>query len=286
MPSGALSQERAQEIVLGQPLLRFYFDQSPGFGHQAHTSLMIRRIKQAGFNGRIEVLFLEPMKMTVFFPNFDPQKSEQYDQENNIRFIQLFESPWVSKGPSSTQAAVLAKVPFVLTGGQDSHRFNNRYLTEVLAGESMISLNPYAWSSESYVQEADGRRLDLESIIDLSITPSTFRWQGEVVDQELVTRLEAIQETHHVFPFYGHEAVVEELLHKLVTSLEVTSLPKGIVVPVFNKMSDKQLQRLEVKLNRQWGFDSQSPQSVQIVNIGPVGQLTFNQIFSNKKFKF
>ena len=89
LPVIAFSETQTVESWLSkQTLIRTYDDGAPGFGNQSATINAINRIRQLGFNGTFEYIYLtKPNKIAVLF-NLPKNLPEDYlDQRRNIRFI-------------------------------------------------------------------------------------------------------------------------------------------------------------------------------------------------------
>ncbi len=271
------------ERLLNEPVLRFYLNHAPGLGHQSHTALIARRLKESGYTGIIEILYTSESesKIPILFPDFDPQKTDYFDSMNQLRFVRLNANPqvWMPDGSINHQ---LKHLPFVITGGDDSHWFRDRYLREVMRADSLIVLNPQGWNVDSYIQTDSGKRLEFPELNPLLTRGSQHYWQGERVDQNLVDQLELLKRSHFVIPFYGHNDMVAERLARIANSLQLTDLSRPVALVIFNHLSPKHINKLGQYMDNVPLLDlgDELKNKVNFVQVGPSNPATFEKVFT------
>lgn len=176
-PAALPEIERLNE--LGE--VRVLFANAPGFGHQAATLSLVRRLRELGFRGKIDAVFEddtryfqsnEPLlraKLAELLPGFDPLARG----EQRIKTLGMAIRP-MSRHVEATRArrtpldlllrrpgkARVAPVTLALSGGAD--KLSSKQVEE-LGAETFLRLGPMGWDQKHYEDQV-WRRGEIEKV--------------------------------------------------------------------------------------------------------------------------
>ncbi|MDZ4678294.1 MAG: hypothetical protein SGI74_12385 [Oligoflexia bacterium] len=123
------------------PVIRIGISASPGNGHQAAGAIVANRLRQLGYQGKLEIVYAEKTKeqLGFLFPPFNPDgESIQKFIDQNIVFI--------AKQKFMLESELFPKVELAILGADDNHR----YPTD-LRVDTLLTLQPLKWSKPSTV---------------------------------------------------------------------------------------------------------------------------------------
>ncbi len=125
------------------PKIRVYISNAPGMGHQSASVIVMRRLRQLGFQGQFQVVYNDSVanKLPTLLPGFKP--SVQGPQSLPDLKIEL-----ISESQFFAQTNI-EQVPFAVTGADD----NRSHLTPAkLRADAYLLMEPLGWG-DSYFFE-------------------------------------------------------------------------------------------------------------------------------------
>jgi hypothetical protein len=287
------------EDIMAQPVLRFFMDMMPGLGHQAHTALIMRRLREAGYKGRMEVVFYHPSvveKMAALFPTYNPKHPQrvQTDTVNNIRYYQLNYSDMMEKmnpGDGSGNPAQLEMVKYAISGGNDTQMtIWPGFLPNRLRAQYLIAVNPPGWHIDSHVIFPSETLVKIEGQRDSSSRESTWLWTPDELDNRLIKKLKGLKDSFTVIPAYPSSAKDQLILSGILAAYARLPEKKTIVVPIAQNYRPEWQARFN-QANKSFRpvytwttLDRIQPGKLNFVEVGSVAQPTFNAIFSGMDF--
>ncbi|MBX9768057.1 MAG: hypothetical protein K2X47_12360 [Bdellovibrionales bacterium] len=288
--------------IMEQKVLRFYMDMTPGVGHQSHTATIMRRLREDGFKGRMDVVFFHDSvaeKLGLLFPNYNPKDTHviQKDLANNIHFYHLSYSEMFDGPDLEDYPKVQEHVTYAISGGNDRGMTSwTDFLTKRLMADYLITLNPPGWGNQSHVLFPQGEVVQMPDLQNSSTSESNYTWKKNNPDEQefdsgLVDRLEALRKTAIVIPAYPSSAKIERMLNKILAGLiSKETAGKTVVVPIVGKMSDSGFVAFNEKNKSSkdqytWTTLSQIENGkINFVLLDPLAPPTFSHIFTKMKF--
>ena len=280
--------------VMSQPALRFFMDMTPGMGHQTHTATIMRRLREAGYAGRMEVVFYHDSvneKLGILFPTYRPSKPDvQEDIANNLRFYH-FEYSKVFEDPGDPTPSLLEPLKYAISGGNDRQmtRWQN-FLAERLKVKYLITINPPGWANDSHIQFPDGGMVDMPEIRNSSTVESSWLWLPSERDATLVQRLESLKTSSVVVPAYPSSKKVNSMLPRIIDALSRAALGRTVVVPLvgdYGKGWPVEFMKVNAALQSVsvWtDLDTLVPGKVNLIMIPKLTPPTFSHVFSKMRF--
>ncbi len=276
------------------PVQRFYIENTRGLGHQSHTMLMIRRLRSAGYKGKIEVIYHSQAKEKIetLFP-IVLNKEVTFDPSNNMVFINKYSIQRFVTGPHvQSHNYQIVPLDYCLSGGLDHKLADSAFpKIDLYNCKAMIALNPQGWDRPSFIEIFDKQEEthDLNSLIDLVTYPTDYLFEGELVNQDLVRWLAELSLKTKVLPFYSHKNHKTLLLQRLTTAL-IKSYPRQThIIPIFNRMYDVELNLICDECNEDtvvWIRPYEKPVAgkINLVYVDHVNPATYKRIFTSKIF--
>ncbi len=303
--------EQIESFLKQQSTIRILINQAPGMGHQSHTLLCMKRLRQLGFAGHFEVIYegakskQQLDKLEVLFPGFngiDTDKRVEIPHHNTS----LQSRDYFNK------RAKVEVLPLALTGGIDGKLYNGLHTTH------FIALNPQSWiTKDAYYNEFLKKKelVHLHHLGALNLIPEVTNWEQFVRQHlsketfqekgkplyELFQAMESSESMtwygvdRSTFDQAGRERTTEALI-KLIKE-NPGSLKGGIIVPIVAQLSTSQVGYMkkfiadspEVKQRVKWMALADAQLSTQLgsiksgeilmVNVGAVPQDIFFQLF-------
>ncbi len=213
LPEAAASVMQAANAL---PVIRVYFAREPGFGHQSATLAAARRLRELGYEGRLEAVFDNsgadlPGKLAALLPGFQPE---------DVRRQTIPSLGMTVESHVTLERRAAPRVPLAITGGDDwgSHgRFDR------LRADTYLRLSPNGWASGDKVYR--GEKVAAEEVAGptrVLYTPSgpdaarealgTLESAAAEKAQGLRTLLDALP-ANNLWPVYGLAFMSEDELH-------------------------------------------------------------------------
>lgn len=228
--------EESRQFLLGLPLIRVGFKNSPNLGHQSAAGALVQHIRELGYTGQIELIYDKEArdKLGVIFSNFDPMGPQiQNDFTQKISFIQS----------SKANLDRLAFTDLGFMGGDDTstsaETFKVRYLIAVQPFRWIINptvtparLGPYPFPEwrDSGIPYTPAKKESLQEQLQNTLLSSSA-YSGKAA---LLMKILEISQQARISSVYGFGILKDPA--KLLTYLS------GIVQ--FQKMKDKSLHKL------------------------------------------
>lgn len=134
---------------IGENKLRYFVYNAKGFGNQANTVNLMKRMLQLGFTNNIELIYdttgTEEMtvmeKLAVLLPGLDPEKPQGYPlgPDTKINFF-----PYSENGKRTVKGLV-GEVPLCINGGSEMKKEADPNLAEVFKVDFYLQVQPYMW---------------------------------------------------------------------------------------------------------------------------------------------
>ncbi len=254
---GADGEARARAKILqllrGHEVIRLFVNSAPGYGHQAASVTVLKRLRQLGYEGRIELVYQQDTKAKLgnLLPGFNPRGK-------NVQTL-------AALGVTAISAKAFLKhggsrnVKLGITGAEDGYHY------DVPTGvEQYLRLQPKSWARGSLWTKKTGfvdldpefRELGYVYDIPSPADPAAF------VEQELsgtkrlarkaagLSAVLAGQEGYELLPAYG---LGENGVHKLRNLIGAVheaqmSSPKSfrgsVVIPLISNLNTQELMEL------------------------------------------
>jgi len=141
---------RLKSYLAGEKL-RYFVYRSSGFGNQANTVNLLKRMISLGFDNEVELIYDATPgsevidKLAVLLPGLDPSDPKPY----NIGTVKITFFPYTEKASGSTVtrsvAGLKGNAPICINGGAEITSITDQNLANTLLVDFYIQLQPYMW---------------------------------------------------------------------------------------------------------------------------------------------
>lgn len=149
------------EALAKETIIRVYISPAPGFGHQAATVTVMRRLRHLGFTGHFDVIYSDSVsnKLSTLLPGFDPNQTDWQELHHlKLRAIALSQF----QNQRDTQRVALG-----VTGAEDER---GSMTPERLNVDSYLRLQPLGWGSSALITREAPREQTLPGLNGLGFT--------------------------------------------------------------------------------------------------------------------
>ncbi len=172
---------------LGQLLtgvkLRYFVYRSSGFGNQANTVNLMKRMIALGFTNDIELIYDTTNgkevidKLAVLLPGLNPDNPQPYDLNGvTVTFFRYKESN-SGKKVNRSVTGLVGQVPLCINGGAEMDSITDTNIASVLLSDYYLQLQPYMWeivnTSDNPVSLILAK--DTSTVVDLAAQESLQR---------------------------------------------------------------------------------------------------------------
>lgn len=262
-----------------QEKIRVYISNAPGMGHQAASSVVMRRLRQLGFNGQFEVIYNNSIanKLPILFPGFDPTiSSNQYLAKYKINAIS--ENDFFK----STNHQI---IDLAITGADDnrSHLTPNKLFTK-----NYLLLEPQGWGDSLYFSNSNSTPVVLNQIRNLG-----YHFEVDTSSESIGHALESLSlnsvftnKTHglskvlntnaHMSAIYGIGLIpnMPERIKIWIQGIQMAErslkLKKPILIPIISPLNEYEL------LNLNWEIKSLMEKSKKRIIFADIHDVDFN----------
>lgn len=242
----AAERDPGWRYLSAQPVVRLYVAEAPGFGHQAATLALARRLRDLGYGGLIDVVYDQDgdprapytvsAKLEALLPGFDGARIEQTADGLRLRRLPAFQGR-------------LEPVAVAMTAGADDDR---RDYARELNADRFLRLAPMGWTDYAETAQTRGRApVPLEQSPELPLIyrpndrdgPALAALSGPKA-AGLGTLLEAAKETD-ILAAYGLAYFGPDTLHRLLSGVRLAMeahpglFRGGVVVPLLREAADR-----------------------------------------------
>ncbi len=252
-------------------VIRIYFVEAPGNGHQSANLRMMTRLRELGFNGEFQAVYHESnaAKFSYLLPGFDPAavKTIQHLQPEGIGSLALI-------GESAATALVSEKAELGFSGAND--RPTDLFLLRRLNVNSLVQLQPRKWSQRHSKREiliaSTNEAVSLDHLAPLGSASQLSEisdWETLIkrelaVSNQLSAKIDGLRElvksidSADVMPAYSLDFpfAPDLLMEKIIGGIQQAFLSqpslfeKPVIIPIFTEFKDlKKREALAKKLN-------------------------------------
>lgn len=166
---------RLQTYLATQPL-RYFVYRSSGFGNQANTVNLLKRMIALGFTNPVELIYDATNgsevidKLAVLLPGLNPKNPQPYTLNGVTITFFPYQEKQSGGGESRSVTGLSGQVPLCINGGAEVTSITKQNLANALQVDFYLQLQPYMWE---IVNESDKPLSlilpkDADSYIDLA----------------------------------------------------------------------------------------------------------------------
>ncbi len=310
------SVSAVQSQLTNQRVIRVYFDEAPGMGHQSNNLLVMRQLRKLGFGGKFEIIYQatrsdQLTKIQTLFPEFNPSIDHYRVKEIQDLNISLQSFDHFTK---QVNAGKVTRQTLAITGGTDDTRFID------LEAKLFVVMNPPGWGGPELggdgVYTKEGLKIDLAGINHLGphleiseVTSWPFfikerlsKTQFERIGDNLISLFQRLEHTPSM-PWYGVDRskfgvkgveITIEAIKKLIEK-NPSQFERGLTIPILSSLSEPQIKEIKSLLSHDYSgrfkwvdlqsshlnqsFRRDTKGTVHLVYVGNVPQSIFFQFF-------
>jgi hypothetical protein len=202
-------------FLKNEKAIRVWISSAPGFGHQAATVTVMRRLRQLGYSGSFEIVYAGSIahKLETLLPGFRSDVSAWQDVPGeNVRAISYADFSKQSELPT---------VSLGLTGADDDLEFMR---PERLRVQSYLRLQPQGWGESHLISAEKPQALAIPGLAQLGFT-------YDIPDSADHLR-KALEQMKLVPELTGKVAGLETILNHGMNSNEAASVEIGAIYGV------------------------------------------------------
>ncbi|MEN3754057.1 hypothetical protein ABC733_19570 [Mangrovibacter sp. SLW1] len=131
--------------------LRYFVYRSSGFGNQANTVNLMKRMIALGFTNDIELIYDTTNgrevidKLAVLLPGLNPENPQPYNLNGvTVTFFRYKESR-SGKTVNRSVTSLVGQVPLCINGGAEMDSITDVNIANVLLSDYYLQLQPYMW---------------------------------------------------------------------------------------------------------------------------------------------
>ncbi|MDD5657979.1 MAG: hypothetical protein PHF00_12080, partial [Elusimicrobia bacterium] len=306
----ALIQAAAARYLRQFATIRIGVDKAPGNGHQAVSITVARRLRQLGFEGRLEVVYHPETKdkLEYLLPGFDP--AGPAIQELPAAGVTAVSHDFLDSGD-------FGRVPLGLLGAGDRS-------PQWLNVDRLLTIEAFDWGPATLQFREERGKLDASWKVNLGLRDLPLALDipnPEDADEFVSSRMSGAPELRAKVPglvriaesadrvetmaayglsYYDGWKKLLQLLRGALHAQRARpeSFRGGVIVPIFSRIGEAQMKKLELAIQgdgalrgRVWRADIGDPDIVRridgvkkgdilLVRVGPAAQEVFEFFFS------
>ncbi|MBN3121887.1 hypothetical protein [Pectobacterium brasiliense] len=164
------------QTYLATQSLRYFVYRSSGFGNQANTVNLLKRMIALGFTNPVELIYDATNgsevidKLAVLLPGLNPKNPQPYTLNGVTITFFPYQEKQSGDGESRSVTGLSGQVPLCINGGAEVTSITKQNLANALQVDFYLQLQPYMWE---IVNESDKPLSlilpkDADSYIDLA----------------------------------------------------------------------------------------------------------------------
>lgn len=136
---------------IGDKPLRYFVYRSSGYGNQANTINLLKRMISLGFSNDIELIYDASKgsdvinKLAVLLPGLNPKNPQPYRLNGVEVTFYPYQETAKSGGENRSVAGLKEQLPLCINGGAEVTSITNQNLANTLQVDYYLQLQPYMW---------------------------------------------------------------------------------------------------------------------------------------------
>ncbi|MGE0614748.1 MAG: hypothetical protein AB7P04_03835 [Bacteriovoracia bacterium] len=231
-------EKAVADFLNTQTTIRVGISQAPGNGHQSASVILIKRLREIGYTGKIEAIYSEAKdgreKLGFLLPGFNP-KGPDVQHLDNLNLDLITATEFLRSNPKP--------VPIGMSGALDAVADFDLETTHYL------QLQPYTWGADHFVlyRKEDGRleRVNLNHLRSQGVRMQTSVGPPATQLTENLPGVRALLENPSRFdwmPIYGrsdqpYKVAMQAVAAQAAQAHKPAAFRGPVIVPVFSKFT-------------------------------------------------